>query len=126
MFICHSFFYLFHVYLCIKFAPKMHGSGEGVKCQYCDKKLSGRNSLFSHLLRYHPESKNLSSAPLLNCTQCSQTFHHASNLHKHMRTHSTTLSYLCSLCPLAFRFSEQLKRHQQKHQVYFIFHSFPL
>ena len=94
----------------------VHEGGLLLPCPVCDKQLKGRNSLHSHILRFHPESRNRDAPPSFKCEQCGKVFHQSGNLRKHELCHSDQLTYKCSECDMQFKFPEQLRRHSLRHK----------
>ena len=85
-----------------------------VECQMCGLRMRSRNSLYSHIARFHPPSS--SSVPRHMCGICGRSFYQRGNLRKHEKTHQDHAPYVCPECPCRLRSAERLRRHQTWHK----------
>lgn len=81
-------------------------------CTACEFKCTRRDSLKSHFLTMHQESRQKNCL----CKECGKTFYNRSQLNIHTKAvHEKIRNHLCNLCGKSFFNSKDLEMHEKRH-----------
>ena len=90
---------------------QMHAN-ELVECNYCSKKFSTENNLYSHVKKHHNEKLDSSDQKEYACDWCNYSGRTSIHLNKHIRSvHKNVRRHKCNQCDFTSYATTALKRH---------------